>query len=145
MDYALRALLVLAAADPERMTRDELSDAQAIPPRYLEDILGELRRAGFVEAQRGNAGGYRLGRRAGEIIVADVSRAIDGPLALVQGVRPDQLIYTAPSEHLGELWIGLRAAIRSVMERVTIADLLAGQLPPSVQASVDDPDAWRPR
>lgn len=143
VDYALRALVVMAHAGT-RLTRDDLADAQAIPPRYLEDILVELRRAGFIDAQRGNAGGYRLARPPHEIVVADVARAVDGPLALVQGVRPEAVVYPAPCEHLGRLWIGLRSAIREVMERVTIADLVEGRFPAQVQALVDDPEAWRP-
>ncbi len=145
IDYALRALLALAAASPERLTRDDLSASQAIPPRYLEDILVALRHGGLVDAQRGNAGGYRLGRAADQITVADVARAVDGPLALVQGQRPEEVVYLPPSQHLGELWVGLRVAIRSVMERVTLTDLLANELPPVLRDLVADPDAWRIR
>lgn len=144
VDYALRSLLVVAWRDPARVTRDEICTAQAIPPRYLEDILVELRRSGLVVAQRGHAGGYRLGRPAGEITVAQVARAVDGPLALIQGERPEHVSYPAPGEHLGAFWIGLRAAIRSVMEQVSLADLLEGTLPPQVRALVDHPDAWLP-
>lgn len=144
VDYALRALLVLAASPMERMTRDELAAAQSIPPRYLEDIMTVLRHAGFVATQRGQAGGYRLGRRPEAIVVADVARAVDGPLALVQGERPEAVQYSPPCEHLGELWIGLRAAMRSVLEQVTLSDLLSGQLPDNVRAFLDDPEAWRP-
>jgi len=143
IDYAVRALLELAAAD-ERMTRDELAARQDIPPRYLESILLQLRQAGLVVGQRGAAGGYTLGRPAEAISVAEVSRAVDGPLALVQGLRPEQTSYEGAGRHLGELWVGLRAAVRSVMESVTIADLLAGDLPAGVRALVDDPDAWVP-
>lgn len=145
VDYALRSLLVLAAASPERLTREDISSSQSIPPRYLEDILVVLRQAGLVESQRGNAGGYRLGRAAELITVADVARAIDGPLALVQGQRPEAVVYVPPSQHLGELWVGLRAAIRSVMEQVTLTDLLAEQLTPVLRDLVADPDAWRIR
>lgn len=141
----MRALLELAAHPDVRTTRDELARAQSIPPRYLELVLSALRASGLVLGQRGSTGGYRLGRPAEEITVADVSRAVDGPLALVQGQRPEQVNYIGSSEHLHELWIGLRAAMRSVMESVTIADLLSGEFPPIVRALVDDPDAWRPR
>lgn len=143
IDYAVRALLELAGRDGERVTRDDLADAQGIPRRYLESILLQLRREGLVVGQRGAAGGYRLGRPADRITVADVSRAVDGPLALVQGQRPEHISYDGTSRHLGELWIGLRAAVRSVLESVTLADLLAGRLPPEVAALVADPDAWR--
>ncbi len=145
IDYSLRALLLLASAPDTRHTCHGIAESQHIPPRYLEDILVELRQAKLVVAQRGNAGGYRLGRAADQITVADVARAIDGPLALVQGRRPEEVEYNSPSEHLGELWVGLRAAIRSVMERVTLADLLASDLPPAIDDLVADPDAWRIR
>lgn len=145
VDYAVRALLELAASDGGRVTRDELAAAQNIPPRYLEAVLLQLRQAGLVSGQRGAAGGYTLGRPAEEISVAEVSRAVDGPLALVQGQRPEHVTYVGASLHLNELWIGLRAAVRSVMEAVTIADLLRDDLPPTVRALVDDPDAWQPR
>lgn len=145
VDYAVRALLELAARGDGRATRDELAAAQDIPPRYLEAILGQLRQAGLVRGQRGASGGYTLGRAASEITIAEVSRAVDGPLSLVQGERPESVSYDGASEHLVELWIGLRAAVRSVLEGVTIADVLAGRLPPDVQRLVDDPEAWLPR
>ena len=145
VDYALRALLELAARPEGRATRDELARAQAIPPRYLEAVLAQLRQAGLVVGQRGASGGYSLGRPPGGITVAEVARAVDGPLALVQAQRPEDVRYEGSSEHLVALWIGLRAAVRSVMEAVTIADVLAGELPPEVQALVEDPDAWVPR
>lgn len=145
MDYAVRALLELAASADGRATRDQLAAAQDIPPRYLETVLSQLRNAGLVVGQRGAAGGYSLGRPPEEISVAEVSRSVDGPLALVQGLRPENVRYEGSSEHLADLWIGLRAALRSVMESVTLADLLSGELPAAVRSLVDDPDAWAPR
>lgn len=145
VDYALRALVELAASADARVTRDELAAAQDIPPRYLEAVLTQLRQAGLVTGQRGSSGGYSLGRPAQEINVAEVSRAVDGPLALVQGQRPELVTYAGSSQHLHELWIGLRAAMRSVMEAVTIADLLSGELPDAVRSLVDDSDSWQPR
>lgn len=145
VDYAVRALLELAARDGVRVTRDELADAQCIPPRYLEAILAQLRHAGLVHGQRGSSGGYTLGRSAAEITVAEISRAVDGPLSLVQGERPETVSHEGSSEHLVDLWIGLRAAVRSVLETVTVADVLAGHLPSEVRRLVDDVDAWRPR
>ncbi len=145
IDYALRALLELSIRPDELMTRDELADAQDIPPRYLESILLQLRQAGLVLGLRGATGGYRLARPPEEITVADVSRAVDGPLALIQGQRPEAVHHGGASRHLGELWVGLRAAIRSVMESVTLADLLTGELPGPVRDLVADPDAWQPR
>ena len=145
VDYAVRALLELAARDDGRATRDELAAAQDIPPRYLEAILGQLRQAGLVVGQRGSSGGYTLGRAAADITIAEVSRAVDGPLALVPGERPENVSYEGTSEHLADLWIGLRAAVRAVLESVSVADVLDGHLPLDVRRLVDDPDAWRPR
>ena len=145
VDYAVRALLELAARPDGRATRDELASAQRIPPRYLETVLSQLRQAGLVVGQRGASGGYSLGRDADKISIAEVSRAVDGPLALVQGQRPENVTYAGTSEHLAGLWIGLRAAVRSVMESVTLADLLQGELPAEVRALVEDPDSWEPR
>jgi Rrf2 family protein len=145
VDYAVRALLEVAATDSNRLTRDELSEAQDIPPRYLEVVLTDLRRAGLLIGHRGSSGGYSLGRPADKISVADVARVVDGPLALVQGRRPEDVTYHGSSAHLHELWIGLRAAVRSVLDEVTIADLAIGYLPPAVRSLVDDDDAWLPR
>ncbi len=144
VDYALRALVELAAATGHLTSRDDLAAAQAIPPRYLESILLQLRQAGLVIGQRGATGGYRLSRPADKITVAEVSRAVDGPLAVVQGLRPEQIVYEGTARHLGELWIGLRAAVRMVMENVTIAELLSGDYPASVRALFGDPEAWLP-
>lgn len=145
VDYAVRALLELAASDEGRATRDELAAAQDIPPRYLEAVLAQLRQAGLVVGQRGASGGYSLGRPADLITVAEISRAVDGPLALVQGQRPEKVTYQGTSQHLADLWIGLRAAVRSVMESVTLDDVLRGELPADVRSLVDDPDSWEPR
>jgi len=145
VDYAVRALVELAAHGDERLTRDHLASAQQIPPRYLEAVLSQLRQAGLVVGLRGAAGGYTLGRPAAQITIAEVSRAVDGPLALVQGQRPENVRYEGSSGHLPDLWIGLRAAVRQVLESVTIDDVLQGELPDPVRRLVDDPDAWEPR
>ncbi len=145
VDYAIRALLELAADDDGRVTRDELAEAQDIPPRYLEAVLSQLRQAGFISGHRGASGGYSLSRDPGSITIAEISRAVDGPLALVQGQRPEAVTYEGNSEHLADLWVGLRAAVRSVMESVTIADVLSGELPSEVESLVAEPDSWQPR
>ena len=142
VDYAIRALLELADADPQRLSREELARRQQLPTRYLEAILRELVNSGLITSHRGTAGGYELSRPTTEITVADISRAVDGPLALVAHRRPEDVTYEGTSRHLGELWVGLRAAIRSVMEHVTLADLLSGDLPPEVRSMVDDAGAW---
>jgi Rrf2 family protein len=141
-DYALRALLILAAAEPATVTGQVLADRQALPTKFLEAILADVRRAGLVRARRGAQGGYTLARPAGEITVGEVVRAVDGPLAVVRGERPERAQYVGSAEHLGTLWIALRAAVRSVLDEVTLAELLSGQLPPHVRDLLAKPDAW---
>jgi Rrf2 family protein len=126
VDYALRALLELAAApQPGQVSAERLAAAQAIPPKFLENILLELRRAEIVISQRGVDGGYRLARPAAEISVADVIRALEGPIASVRGVRPEEIEYTGNAQSLQPLWIELRASMRDVLEGTTLADLVA--------------------
>ena len=125
VDYALRALLELAAAPPGPVKGERLAAAQDIPPKFLENILTELRRAEIVATQRGVEGGYRLARPADEITVADVIRALEGPIASVRGVRPEKVEYTGPAQALQSLWIELRAGMRFVLEGTTLADLVA--------------------
>jgi Rrf2 family protein len=141
VDYALRAVCELAAAETPR-TVEQLSVAQRIPNKYLESILGELRRGGLLRSQRGPEGGYRLGRPAGEISIADVIRALDGELANVRGSRPENLDYGGAAAALQEVWIALRASERAILESVTIKHVAAGQLPPLVADLVANPAAW---
>jgi Rrf2 family protein len=144
-DYALRAALELAAAPDEKPVKGErIATAQAIPLRFLENILMQLRHAGLVESRRGADGGYRLARPAAEVTLADVIRAIDGPLAGVSGARPETLDFTGVAAPMRDVWIGVRAALRGVLERVTLADVVAGELPPHVRELVADEDAWVP-
>ena len=124
VDYALRALLELAASPPVPVPAERLSTAQGIPPKFLENILLELRRAEIVASQRGVEGGYRLARPAGEISVADVIRALEGPIASVRGVRPEEVEYAGPARSLQPLWVELRASMREVLEGTTLADLV---------------------
>ena len=144
-DYAIRAALELAAAPDEKPVKGErIATAQAIPLRFLENILMQLRHAGLVESRRGADGGYRLARPAGEVKLADVIRAIDGPLAGVSGVRPESLGFTGVAEPMREVWIAVRASLRSVLEGVTLADVVAGKLPDHVRSMLGDEDAWVP-
>jgi Rrf2 family protein len=145
-DYAIRALLELAAAGPSTPRRaDEIATAQAIPSKYLENLLGDLRRARLVVSQRGKAGGYRLGRSADATTLADVIRAIDGPLAGVRGAAPEDVTYPGAAGSLREVWVALRASMRAVLEATTLADVTSGKLPPSVRRLLRDPEAWRRR
>jgi Rrf2 family protein len=125
VDYALRALLELAAAPPGPVKGERLAKAQDIPPKFLENILTELRHAEIVASQRGVDGGYRLAKPAAEISVADVVRALEGPIASVRGVRPEEVEYAGPARSLQPLWIELRASMRDVLEQTTLADLVA--------------------
>ena len=144
-DYAVRAAAELAAAPAGGPVKGEhLASAQGIPPKFLENILADLRNAGLVRTRRGAEGGYALTRAAGEISVADVMRAVEGPLAAVQGVRPESLHYAGAATRLPEVWVALRANLRAVLERVTLADLAAGALPDSVTDLAAETDAWQP-
>jgi len=144
-DYALRAALELAAAPDDKPVKGErIATAQAIPPRFLENILMQLRHAGLVDSRRGAEGGYRLARPATEVTLADVIRAIDGPLAGVSGVRPEALGFNGVAEPMRDVWIAVRASLRGVLEQVTLADVVAGELPANVRTLVADEDAWVP-
>lgn len=141
VDYALRALAELAAAEGPR-TVEQLSVAQQVPAKYLESILGELRRGGLLRSQRGPDGGYRLARSSAEISIADVIRALDGELANVRGSRPEELSYVGAAAALQQVWIALRASERSILECVTLAHVASGELPEVVANLVANPSAW---
>ena len=141
VDYALRAVSELAVAGAPR-TVDQLSAAQDIPNKYLESILGELRRGGLLRSQRGPDGGYRLARTPEEISIADVIRALDGELANVRGSRPEHLQYVGAAAPLQEVWIALRASERAILEQVTLAHVAAAELPNDVAVLVANPSAW---
>lgn len=143
-DYALRALVTLAAAG-RPMTADELARSQELPVSYLEAILLDLRRTGIVASRRGPNAGYRFVRPADQLTPADVMRALEGPLAEIRGLRPEATSYKEPAESLQELWVALRASLRSVLEGVSIAQLARGQLPRKLSRLVADPQAWLPR
>jgi Rrf2 family protein len=142
VDYAVRAMCELAARDDDRpMKADQLAAAQEIPLSFLNNILVDLRRAGIVRSTRGQVGGHRLARPADQITVADIIRAVEGPLADVRGIRPESLEFSGPARSLREVWLANRVAVRRVLEGVTIADVVSGGLPADVSAMLDDPDA----
>ena len=150
VDYAVRAAVELAAAqggdDPARPVKAEaLARAQGIPLKFLENILQGLRQAGLVDSRRGPEGGHLLARPAAEIALADVIRAIDGPLAGVGGRRPEELEFTGTAEPLREVWIAVRASLRRVLDDVTLADVANGALPALVAELTTDPGAWSKR
>jgi Rrf2 family protein len=140
-DYAIRAMLELAAGGEGPVKGERIAQAQEIPPNFLENILGDLRNAGLVASRRGAEGGYWLARPAEEISLADVIRAVEGPLASVRGEAPEDVEYPGPAKDLQDIWIAVRAAVRGVVEHVTLADLASGNLPEEIRAMGQDPDA----
>jgi Rrf2 family protein len=144
-DYALRALIEMARSDDARpVSAEELGRRQEIPHGFLQAILADLRRAGIVVSQRGQSGGWRLARAAGTVSVADVIRAVDGPLVSVYGLRPEAVTYNESAEVLQHVWIAARRSLRDVFEQVSIAELSAGELPEAVTKRTADEDAWQP-
>jgi len=141
-DYALRAAIELAAATDSHVTADRIARAQQIPGKFLETILTQLRRAGLIRSQRGPEGGFWLARPASEISLAEIIRAIDGPLLGVRGERPENIEYPGAAEPLQQVWIALRANERAILEQVTLGHIIAGELPASVQLLTDNPKAW---
>ena len=144
VDYGMRALLELATAEGPS-TGESIARSQGLPPKFLSAILNDLRRAGLVSSQRGMEGGYRLGRPPDQITAADVMRALDGPLAEVRGLRPEMTTYEGSAARLQDLWVATRAALRSVLEGVTLEDMAKGKLPPHIAGMVSDPDSWDSR
>ncbi len=145
-DYAVRAVIELAAGSGDAPRKvDELAKAQAIPVSFLENILTQLRSSGIVRSQRGPEGGYWLARPAAQLTLAEVIRAVEGPLVGVRGQRPEEVEYEGSAKELQQVWIALRANLRAVLERVTVADVAAGKLPKEVLALTRDEDAWQMR
>ena len=142
-DYAVRATIELAAAESERPVRaEQIATTQGIPLNFLENILGELRHAGIVRSQRGPEGVFRLAKPPDHISVADVIRAVEGPLATVRGGPPEESSYPGAAGDLPRVWIAVRKSLRSVVERVSVADLANHRLPRSVVKLSEDPEAW---
>lgn len=144
-DYAVRALLALAALGPEPVRGEVLAQDQHLPKKFLEAILSTLRRAGIVRSTRGAQGGYSLAREPGEITLGQVIRAVDGPLAEVRGRRPEETEYEGAAAHLPQVWVAVRAALRTVLDETTLEHVRTGQFPDHVRALLDVPDAWSPR
>ena len=145
-DYAVRAAIFLASASTSSPLKAEaIARSQEIPLKFLLNILSDLKRGRIVTSHRGSQGGFQLARSASEISVADVIRAVEGPLASVHEILPENVSYPPPSESLQQVWIAVRASLRSVLEAVTIADLASGSLPKSVVALNSSPEAWTVR
>jgi Rrf2 family protein len=144
-DYALRALIEISTRPGgDAVSAEELGRLQDIPHGFLQAILADMRRAGVVLSQRGQAGGWRLARPAEQITLADVIRSVDGPLVSVHGLRPESVSYNDTASVLQHVWIATRSSLREVLERVTIQDLVDGELPSAVAERTREDDAWRP-
>ncbi len=142
IDYAMRALLTVANGGDDPVSADAISREQGLSIKFLESILNDLRKSGFLQSRRGANGGYVLARPADSIFVADVFRQLDGPLAEVRGLRPETAKYEGAATNLGNVWVAVRASLRNVLETITLADLLGGELPTQIKELLDTPDAW---
>ena len=142
-DYAVRAVVELAASPANKpLPAEQVARTQGIPLNFLENILGELRHAGILRSQRGPDGGFRLGKPADQVSIADVIRAVEGPLATVRGAPPEESSYPGAAEELPRVWIAVRKSLRSVVEEVTVADVASGRLPRAIAKLSEDPEAW---
>jgi Rrf2 family protein len=145
-DYAVRAVVELAGSKQDSPRKvDEVAQAQGIPVSFLENILTQLRSSGIVRSQRGPEGGYWLAQPPGELSLAQIIRAVEGPLVGVRGQRPEEVEYTGSAESLQQVWIALRANLRKVLEHVTVEDVAAGKLPKDVLALTREEEAWQTR
>jgi Rrf2 family protein len=143
-DYAIRAMVELAAAEGGPLKAERIAQAQEIPLKFLENIMTDLRQGGLVRSQRGAEGGYWLARPSDEITLAQVIRAVEGPLANVRGRRSEEVEFAGSAASLREVWVAVRASLRAVLESVTLADVARGDLPDAVVALTADADAWLP-
>jgi Rrf2 family protein len=144
-DYALRALIEIARrGDAGPVSAEELGRLQDIPHGFLQAILADLRRAGLLVAQRGQSGGWRMAKDADQVTVADVIRAVDGPLVSIYGLRPEAVEYNETAAVLQYVWIASRHSLRDVLEKVTVRQLADGKLPRAVSSRTSDDDAWQP-
>jgi len=141
----VRAAAELAASPDGPVKGERLADSQDIPLQFLEHILLDLKHAGIVRARRGAKGGYWLAKPAEDVSIADVIRAVEGPIAHVQSAPPESITYRGSAEQLQTVWIAVRASLRSVLENTSLAELVSGTLPAHVQALADSKDAWEPR
>jgi Rrf2 family protein len=144
-DYAVRATLELATVRDGLIKGERIAQAQGIPLKFLENILIDLRHAGIVHAQRGAEGGYRLARGPDSVTLGEVIRAVEGPLASVRGEPPESVSYAGSAENLQTVWVAVRASLRTVLDDLTLADVVAGRLPQQVRRLTEQPDAWSRR
>ncbi|MFT4110377.1 RrF2 family transcriptional regulator [Propionicimonas sp.] len=145
VEYALRAVAELAADPGRSFSRNELATAQDLPGKFLESILRDLVREGVLVSRRGAGGGFQLAVPASELTLAEVVRAVDGPLAAVRGVAPEGATYEGAAAALTEIWVAVRAAVRMILEGTTVADLVSGELPGHVRELISSEEAWHRR
>jgi Rrf2 family protein len=144
-DYAVRAMLELALHGPGLVKADLLIAHQSLPRKFVESILSELRRADLVRSHRGADGGYVLAAPPSKITIGSIIRAVDGPLAEIRGLRPNETTYQGAAQHLPDVWVAVRASLRKVLDETTLAHVLTGKLPAHVRRMIEAPDAWLPR
>lgn len=144
-DYAIRAMCELATSPSRSSTRAQIAEAQGIPGKFLEVILADLKRSGLTASQRGSGGGYVLICRPSDVNLADIVRAVDGPLASVRGLPPEETAYEGAATHLRDVWIALRSSLRAVLEETTLQDVIDGTLPDHVADMTRSPGAWTRR
>lgn len=144
-DYAVRVMLELAAHGPDLVKSELLISHQGLPRKFVEAILAELGRAHLVQSHRGPIGGYTLCRPPEQVTLGSILRAVDGPLAEVRRLSPDEMTYDGAAKHLPEIWVAVRASLREVLDETTLAQVLDGNLPRRVQRMIDSPGAWKPR
>ena len=140
-EYAIRALLTLAASDVS-VSAEHLAQEQDLPAKFLGAILSDLRRGGLVTSQRGPEGGFKLARDPDHLMIADILRVVSGPMAGVRGMRPETLVYEGEAQHLRDVWVAVRGALREVLEHVTLGQVLRGEMPEAVTRFTSDPDSW---
>ena len=141
-EYAVRAMLELATTEDSLLKGERIARSHGIPLKFLENILVDLRHANLVHAQRGAEGGYRLAREPEEITLGEVIRAVEGPLASVRGEPPERMAYEGSSENLRKVWVAVRASLRSVLDNLTLADVVADRMPEHIRRLTEAPDAW---
>lgn len=146
-EYSMQALLLIADSTRrgKKLSAQEISNSQGIPQKFLEKQLSVLRQAGFISAERGSKGGYTLAIDAQEIYVADVFRAVEGPLAAVSDKAPELAKYKGVAVHLTEVWIATRVSLRNVLEKISLQDILDGEYPGNVSKMIEAKDAWKRR
>jgi Rrf2 family protein len=142
-DYALRAVAELAAAKGTLLKREDIAARQDIPVEFLESVLLALKHDGIVQSRRGANGGFMLARPAGSVSLADVIRAVDGPMLDVRGDRAESVAYAGPAKRIKDVWVAVRASLREILEGTSVEDVVNGELPPAIVRLTRDPAAWR--